>query len=121
MKVAIPVFGESLEVFERTGQAPFFAVFEINEDKSFNLLELRKNSKGHEHHHEGESHSHNEEEHTNEHNKQASGISDCEYIFVKRIGEHMRESLNNMNIKIKMFRKKDGDNAKDYIQKFISE
>jgi predicted Fe-Mo cluster-binding NifX family protein len=40
MKLAVPIFDEELEIFERIGQAPFFAIFE--DDK---FLELRENPK----------------------------------------------------------------------------
>ena len=121
MKVAVPVLDDSLEIVERTGQAPFFAVFEINEDKSYNFLELREVPAGHNHHHD-EGHNHEDEkDHSEGHNRQSRVISDCEYIFVKRVGPHMREALENNDIKIKMFRRKDGDNAKDYVAKFVSE
>ncbi len=56
MKVAVPVNGEAMEIVTRTGRAPFFAIFEINE-KSYNFIELRENLHSHEHSHEHE-HSH---------------------------------------------------------------
>jgi predicted Fe-Mo cluster-binding NifX family protein len=148
MKVAVPVSDEKLEVVERTGQASFFAVFEISEDKNFNFLELREIPEAHEHNEIGRgqggegqgfgngrgagegrglhSHDHDhdnlsDEEHTEGHNRQSAIINDCEYALLKRVGPHMREALENADIKIKLFRRKDGDNAKDYVTKFVTE
>ena len=118
MRVAIPVAGESLEVFERTGQAPFFAVFDIKDDKSFELVEMRANQK---HHHIHNDEVENDNEHLNEHINQVKFISDCDYIFVKRVGKHMKEALDTQNIEVKKFKKDDGVTAIDYLNKFIGE
>jgi predicted Fe-Mo cluster-binding NifX family protein len=107
MKRAIPVLDDSLEIFERTGQAPYFAIFE--DDK---FIELRQNPK-HSHH---EHHTHNHE-HTNEHKHQVTtALYDVDEILVRRVGEHMQEALKDAGIKIVKIRKKHGDNAKEVIK-----
>ncbi len=58
MKVAVPVNDENLEIFVRTGRAPYFAVFEFD-GNDFKLVDLRENphAKEHEHdHHHGPAH-----------------------------------------------------------------
>ncbi len=117
MKRAVPVSGESLEIFERTGQAPFFAIFE--DDK---FVELRENPKhSHSHKEHSHNHSHSGEEHTNEHRKQVKVISDCDEILVRRVGPNMQEALKEANIKIVKIRKKHGDNAQDVINLYLNE
>jgi len=118
MKRAIPVFDENLEIFERTGQAPFLAVFD--EDK---LVELRVNPK-HSHSHTEHSHEHDhadEEEHTNEHRNQVVAIQDCGEILVRRVGPNMQEALNEAGIKIVKIRKKHGDKADEVIKLYLTE
>lgn len=116
MRVGVPVEGENLRVVERTGQAPFFAIFDI-EGEGFTLVMLRSLPAHSEHHHE---HHHEHHEHKNEHKRQVDVISDCEFALLKRVGEHMREAFDNAGIKIKMFRQKDGELASDYVRAFIA-
>ena len=117
MKLAVPVFDESLEIFERTGQAPFFAVFE--DDK---FLELRENPK-HSHSHDEHDHDHGGkgEEHTNEHRHQvASAIPDVDKILVRRVGPNMQEALKEAGIEIVKIRKKHGDKADEVVKLYLN-
>ena len=118
MKRAIPVFGENLEIFERTGQAPFFAVFE--DDKLLELRENPKHSHSHTHHHHDHNHA-DDENHTNEHRNQALVIQDCGEILVRRVGPNMQEALKEAGIKIVKMRKKHGDKADEVIKLYLSE
>ena len=116
MKRAVPVFNNNLEIFERTGQTPFFAIFE-NEK----FIELRENPKHSHHHHEhNQNHEHNEE-HTNEHRNQViTALFDVDEILLRKVGEHMQNALKQENVKIIKIRKKHGDKANEVIQKYIN-
>lgn len=117
MKIAIPVDNDKKTIFQRTGQAPFFAVYE--DDK---LVEYVENAHGHLHH-EQHQHSHEEHEHhehTNAHKKDTAGIADCDTILVQMIGENMRDALKSHGIKIQKIRKKDGDTATEALQNFLN-
>ena len=116
MKLAIPVFDENLEIFERTGQAPFFAIFE--DDK---FLELRVNPK-HSHSHDHHDHDHHGkgEEHTNEHKHQvSSALPDVDKVLVRRVGPNMQEALKEAGIEIVKIRKKHGDKADEVINLYL--
>ena len=93
MKVAVPVFDESLRIFGNTGHTPFFAVFEQKGSgmfKQFNLLELRENPRGNVEASEGCSHKDSdmtqEEQiaHKLEHNVLGEIIKDCQAVLVKK-------------------------------------
>ncbi|RUM55748.1 MAG: dinitrogenase iron-molybdenum cofactor [Nautilia sp.] len=116
MKLAIPVSGEDLEIFERTGQAPFFAVFE--DDK---FLELRENPKHSHSHTEHDEHHHGHgADHTNEHKHQVSkAIPDVDKILVRRVGPNMQEALKEANIEIVKIRKKHGDKADEVVKLYL--
>jgi predicted Fe-Mo cluster-binding NifX family protein len=116
MKVAVSVFDESLEIFERTGQAPFFAIFE--DDK---FLELRENPKhSHSNDEHDEHHNHSTAEHTNEHKHQVSkAIPDVDKVLVRRVGPNMQEALKEANIEIVKIRKKHGDKADEVVKLYL--
>jgi len=118
MKRAIPVYDENLEIFERTGQAPYLAIFD--EDK---FLELRVNPKhSHSHTHHDYNHNHSDDkEHTNEHRNQVVVINDCGEILVRRVGPNMQEALKEAGIKIVKIRKKHGDKADEVIKLYLRE
>ncbi|MCH5323096.1 MAG: hypothetical protein J1E31_05930 [Helicobacter sp.] len=93
MKIAVPVYDESLRVFNNTGHTPFFAIFEqkgAGMFKSINFLELRQNPRANLKASEGCSHKDNkmsEEEqiaHKQEHNILGEIIKDCEVVLVKK-------------------------------------
>jgi len=116
MKLALPVFDEGLEIFERTGQAPFFAIFE--DDK---FLELRQNPKhSHSHTDHDEHHHGHGENHTNEHKNQVkSALYDVDKVLVRRVGPNMQEALKDANIEIVKIRKKHGDKANEVVKLYL--
>lgn len=116
MKLAVPVFDEGLEIFERIGQAPFFAIFE--DDK---FLELRENPKhSHSHDEHDEHHNHSTVEHTNEHKHQVEkAIPDVDKVLVRRVGSNMQEALKEANIEIVKIRKKHGDKADEVVNLYL--
>ena len=122
MKIAVPVSGEDLTIFTRTGRAPYFAIFEFD-GSEFKFLKLNENTHAHEHE---EEHSHQEEhtadeiEHHHKHVK-ASKISDCDYIVVRALGPNMQDALKLEGIKIIKVRKSDGDNALEVLEKIKGE
>ena len=129
MKVAMPVSGENLEIFTRTGRAPFFAIFEFNGNE-FKLLGLNENTHAHEHdkeehkHENGqghqEEHTVDEVEHHHKHVK-ASKIEDCDYLIVRAVGANMEDVLKLAGVKIIKVRKKDGENALEVLEKVKGE
>jgi len=127
MKVAVPVNGENLEIFTRTGRAPFFAIFEFDGNE-FKLLGLNENTHAHEHEekHEKENERHQEEHTTDEvehHHKhvKASKIEDCDYIVVRAVGPNMADALKLAGVKVIKVSKKDGDNALEVLEKIKGE
>ena len=118
-KVAVPVKDETLEIVTRTGRAPFFAIFECDEN-GCKLLELRENTHAHEHEHE---HGHHQEEHTSDevehHHKhvKASKVDECDYIVVRALGPNMEDALKMAGINIIKVSKKDGDTAPEVLEK----
>ena len=122
MKIAVPVSGENLEIFTRTGRAPYFAIFEFDGNE-FKLIGLNENTHAHEHEHEHnhqEEHTADEVEHHHKHVK-ASKIEDCNYIVVRAIGPNMEEALKKAGVKIIKIRKSDGDNALEVLEKIKGE
>ncbi len=123
MKIAVPVSGENLEIFTRTGRAPYFAIFEFDGNE-FKLLGLNENTHAKEHEKE---HEHHQEEHTTDeiehHHKhvKASKIEECDYIVVRALGPNMEEALKKAGIKIINVRKSDGDNALEVLEKIKGE
>ncbi len=129
MKVAVPVSGENLEIFTRTGRAPFFAIFEFDGNE-FKLLGLNENTHAHEHdkeeHKHENGHGHQEEhtadevEHHHKHVK-ASKIEDCDYLIVRAVGPNMEDALKLAGVKVIKVRKKDGENALEVLEKVKGE
>ena len=120
IKVAIPVEGENLVIVTRTGRAPYFAIFECDEN-GCRLLELRENTHAHEHEHEHE-HGHAEEHTTDEvehHHKhvKASKVDECDYIVVRALGPNMEDALKMAGVKIIKVSKKDGEKAPEVLEK----
>jgi predicted Fe-Mo cluster-binding NifX family protein len=120
MKIAVPVKDESLEIVTRTGRAPYFAIFECDEN-GCKLVSLNENTHAHEHEHE-HGHGH-QEEHTSDevahHHKhvKASKLSGVDYIIVRAIGPNMEDALKMEGVKIIKISKKDGDKANEVLEK----
>lgn len=121
MKVAVPVFDESLRIFGNTGHTPFFAVFEQKGSgmfKQFNLLELRENPRGNVEASEGCSHKDSdmtqEEQiaHKLEHNVLGEIIKDCQAVLVKKACKNTAKVFLECGIEIYKINQ-DCQNARD--------
>ena len=117
MKIAVPVEGESLKIVEKTGSAPFFAIFD---GKTFEGLVPGK-QKGAHGHHEHHEHHHDEDDqaHVHSHAKSLTGLAGVEIMFFRRVGEHMRQAVEQMGIKMKKSRERDGESAVDIVNAYI--
>lgn len=109
MKIAVPVYDESLRIFGNTGHTPFFAVFEqkgAGMFKKIDLIELRKNPRGNIEASEGCAHKDsemNEEEqitHKQEHNILGEIISDCAVVLVKKACPNTARVFNERGIRV---------------------
>jgi len=114
MRVAVPVWDDSLKVFKNAGHTPFFAVFDVSGGmfKSYNFIELRKNPRvkeDHEHEcesektgkcsHEGE----NEAEklaHKEDHRIMAEIIKDCKYLVADKCCKNTKITMNDAGIDV---------------------
>lgn len=121
MKIAVPVYDESLKIFGNTGHTPFFAVFEQKGRgmfKQFSLLELRENPRGNIHASEGCSHKDEEMSeaeqiaHKLEHNVLGEIIKDCQAVLVKKACKNTAKVFGECGIKICKI-EPDCQNAKD--------
>ena len=115
MKIAVPLDSDKESIFKRTGQAPFFGIYQDGE-----LTTIIDNSHGHESHDHHE-HSQDHEAHTQHHRKDIAGLAECDWIIVQLVGEHMQEALSSFDIKIKKVRQKDGTNAHELVTNFIQQ
>lgn len=125
MKIAVPVEGENLLIVKRTGQAPFFALF--NDTEFERLVEAPQSGHGHDdHEHDGheEGHTHHhghDEEHIQGHGKSLENLEAAELMLVRMIGEHMQEAVKRAGIRIKKIREKHGDRADEAVKNFLQE
>ena len=118
MKVAVPVYGEDLKIFTRTGRAPFFAIFECDEN-GCKFLELRENghAKEHEHgEHHHEAHTKEEINHHHSHIK-AANLGECKYLVARALGPNMKDAVLLEGITPIMISKKDGETAPEVLEK----
>ena len=119
MKIAIPVEGESLLIVKRTGQAPFFALFD---DTVFDRIVEAPKSGHSDHDHEPEdAHDHpaDDEEHIQRHGKSLANLNGVELMLVRQIGEHMQEAVGRAGIKLKKIREKHGDRADEAVKNYL--
>ena len=109
MKIVVAVDSDKETIVKKTGQAVFFAIFE-NEK----LVDFVKNNHGH-----GHNHSH-EHEHISSHKKDIAGLVGCDVILVQAVGEHMKEALLSIGLKVKKIRKKDGVTAEEAVRNYLN-
>lgn len=118
MKIVVPVDTDKTTIFKRTGQAPFFAIFNDSTLESFvengHAHEGRNHGEGYEHDHDE-----NDEEHVGHHKKDMEPLQGCDVILVQAMGEHMKEALDSLGIKIQKIRKKDGIFAHEAVANFL--
>jgi predicted Fe-Mo cluster-binding NifX family protein len=105
MKVAIPTLDKET-IFARTGQSPYFMIFEIN-GKEYENVDLRENH--HEEHDETVEHTHAD---------LVEKISDCRYILLNNVGKHLKHDLDEGGIKIVKTKEKNIEKA---LTEFVSE
>jgi predicted Fe-Mo cluster-binding NifX family protein len=122
MKVVVPVEGDNLQIVSRTGRAPYYAIYEV-ENGNYKLIELRENLHAREHaHDDDETGFHNEEYSEAEvrhHRNQLKNIGDTDCIIVRGLGPNMKGALEREGIKIIRAGRKDGTNANDLVKKFF--
>lgn len=116
MRIAVPVEGESLKIVKRTGEAPFFAIF--NENVFEKIVEAPRSHHGHDDNHDHHNHL-DDEEHVQNHGKSVEVIADCDTILVQAIGPHMKEAIEQQNIAIVKIRQKDGEYANDAVNNYL--
>ena len=112
MKIVVAVDKDKQTIVKKTGQASYFAIY--NDDK---ILEYIENFHG-----RGK-HNHNnmtQTEHTSEHAKDVVGLKGCDIILVQAVGENMRISLEEIGLKVKKVRKKDGLTADELVKNFLN-
>jgi len=115
MKIAIPLDSDKESIFKRTGQAPYFGIYQ--DGKLASIIENNHGKESHDHHEHSEDH----EAHTEHHRKDIAALTGCEWIIVQMVGEHMQEALQSLDIKIKKVRQKDGKNANELVANFIQQ
>ncbi len=113
MKILVPVDSDEKTVFKRTGQAPFFNIYEESQ-----LLESVPNNHGGGH---GYKHAHDDsKEHLNEHKKDIESLRGCDIILVQALGEHMKEALESISLDVMKLRKDDGVFADEVVENFLN-
>ena len=112
MKIVVPVNGDKQTVTKRTGQAAYFAVYE-----DMDFVKLVPNAHGGDHLHH---HSMGREAHVQTHRKDVVNLQGCDVILLRAVGEHMKEALESVGLKVKKIRQKDGETAQEVVKKFVN-
>ena len=116
MKIAIPVEGETLKIVKRTGQAPFFALFD---DTVFDRI-VEAPQSGHAHHdHDEHEHDGDDEEHIEGHGKSLGNLGGVELMLVQAIGTHMKAAVDRAGITVKKIRQRDGEFAAEAVKNYL--
>ncbi len=110
MKIAVPVKDETLEIFPRTGKAPYFAIFIDNKFSHLvkNLVE------------ENEDENDPSKDHIEFHRKQVELLGNIDAVAVVLIGKHIRKAFEEKNIQIIEFSQNNFKNAKELVQSYIN-
>ena len=111
MKIAIPVEGETLKIVKRTGQAPFFALFD---DTIFDRI-VEAPQSGHAHH----DHNGDDEKHIEGHGKSLGNLGGVELMLVQAIGTHMKAAVDRAGIAVKKIREKHGERADEAVKNYL--
>jgi len=129
MKIAIPVEGENLKIVKRTGQAPYYALFDdtvferiVEAPQSGHAHDDRHDHHDHEEHggHHGHHHA-EDEEHIKGHGKSLSNLAGVEMMLVRMIGTHMKEAVDRAGITVKKIREKHGETADVAVKNYLEE
>jgi predicted Fe-Mo cluster-binding NifX family protein len=113
MKIVVPVDNDKSTIFKRTGQAPFFNIYE-----DVSLISSVENT-----HSGGGAHQHGHDdskEHLNEHKKDIGALKGCDIILVQALGEHMSEALESIDLKVMKLRKDDGSTSDEVVDKYLN-
>lgn len=124
MKIAIPVDNDKSTIVKKTGQSAFFAIYENGKVVDYVVNRHGQGSHGEGEPQGGAHHKHEnlgQAEHTNEHKKDAMGLTGCDMILVQAIGENMKEALESMGLKVKKIRQKHGSTADEVMKNFMEE
>ena len=91
MKIAIPT-NDRISLFNRTGRAKEFAIYDIHHGKS-DFIEFRENPHKH-HDHEEDEHDHDDHSHADV----VGALKDCDALLVKTAGQHFRRDFDEADI-----------------------
>ena len=112
MKIVVPVDADKQTVTKRTGQAAYFAVYE-----DIDFVKLVPNAHGGDHlHHHGMG----KETHVQTHRKDVVNLQGCDVILLRAVGEHMKEALESVGLKVKKIRQKDGKTVQEVVNNFVN-
>jgi len=115
MRIIVPVDTDKITIFKRTGQAPFFNIYD-NEQ----LIDTIVNNHALSHKNELK-HSHKTDEEDVEHHRQdISNLGNCDVILAQAIGENMSKALENIGLKIQKISKVDGEKAIEVVVKYLA-
>ncbi|MDY0121720.1 MAG: NifB/NifX family molybdenum-iron cluster-binding protein [Sulfurimonas sp.] len=115
MKIVVPVDSDKKTIVKRTGQAPFFAVF--NDTKLEEIIQNEHAAGGHEHDHDD---AHHHEGEGNHHRRDIQKFQNCDIILARAVGPQMQSALESVSIKIQKISKYDGDQAQELVAKFLA-
>ena len=120
MRIAIAVDYDKKTIVKRTGQAIYFAIYENNEVVDFikNHHGQGEQGKG-ERQHKNQHDNMGDAEHSSSHQKDIMPLIGCDIILAQAIGEHMKEALDSIGVKIQKIRKKDGLTADEAVKNFL--
>jgi len=110
MKIAVPVKDDTLEIFPRTGKAPYFAIFIDN-----NFSHLLKNLVE-----ENEDENDSSKDHVEFHRKQVELLGNIDAVIVVLIGKHIRKAFEEKNIQIIELPQSNFKNAKELVQYYLN-
>lgn len=111
MRIAVPVEGENLKIVKRTGQAPFFALF--NDAVFDRIVEAPQGGHHDDHVHE------DDEAHKEGHGKSLLNLTGVELMLVQAIGTHMKAAVEEAGIAIKKIRQHDGEFAGEAVKNYL--
>jgi predicted Fe-Mo cluster-binding NifX family protein len=115
VKIAVPVEGENLKIVKRTGQAPFFALFD---DAELSGIVEAPQGHAHDEHDHDEDHG-DDEEHIKGHGKSLANLEGVELLLVQAIGTHMKAAVDRAGIAVKKLRQRDGECADEAVRNFL--
>jgi len=115
MKIAVPVEGQNLKIVKRTGQAPFFALFD-----GADFDRIVEAPSGHAHDDHDDHHDHgDDEEHIEGHGKSLANLEGVELMLVQAIGPHMQKAVDRAGITVKKIREKHGEFAGEAVKNYL--